>query len=68
MLLDGGGLNVPALSRLSKLTVKIQQFFDILKAYNELGKVKKSETSRTIFSWRDECSKNVRAKSALLSH
>ena len=33
-------------------------FFDFLKVYDELGKVKKFWTSRTLFSWRNSLLKN----------
>ena len=39
-------------------------FFDFLKVYNELGKVKKFWTSRPLFSWRNSRLKKVRAHCA----
>ena len=43
MKLEGGGeLNQPTPSRSPRITVKRQFFFDFLRVYNELGKVKKS--------------------------
>ena len=61
MLVEGEGvLNQPIPSRSPRTTVKKQNKFDILKVYNELGKVKTYET----FSWRNDCLKNVWAESA----
>ena len=45
MLVEGEGvLNQPIPSRSPRATVKKQNKFDILKVYNELGKVKTYET------------------------
>ena len=66
MLLEsgGGGLNQHAPSRSPQNTVKNQKKkLDFLKVYNELGKVTKSETSSTTFSWRNWHLKKVQADS-----
>ena len=61
----GGGAEQPAPSRSPQNTVKNQKFFfDFRKVHNELGKVTKFGTSRTLFSWRNGLLKIVRADSS----
>ena len=51
MLFEKGEvLNQPVPSRSLRITLKKTILFYILKVYNELGKVKRSEASSTIFS------------------